>query len=433
MLSPPKIRNSRIPIPVGYTAGSSTTTTSLWQVDYDGLLISEPHRRLKNGVWERGGPLYVKHRKVHHTNLPSFSFLAGGTNFHCFAAGGDVRVQNVSVPVPPSWATVRADTSSYYATGYNRARPGQPLASFGQFLIELRDLPRLPLKGFGTFGFKTISPSSVSGIGRSFFSRMIEFLRLSGDEYLNIQFGWKPFVSDLRKAYHLMKTIDKQMAQIIRDNGRNIRRRATIQDETATSQTVQESGVPWLNWVGVPPSYPISGGCNPWSRSTVTTRTKTRIWFAGSFRYYIPDTGSWQWNARARAALFGVLPTPELLWEVLPWSWLIDWFTNVGDVLANLSPNAVDNLVMNYSFIMKEVSIRTEYTNTTSYGSNTIGGKPFWDIPAFSATTSSVDEDITRTRVGGGNPFGLDVPASSLTSGQWAILAALGLSRGLVQ
>jgi len=242
---------------------------------------------------------------------------------------------------------------------------------------------------------------------------------------LNVVFGWKPFVNDLRKMYNLWQTIDKRMAQIVRENGRGIRRKATIKDVTDTSQTGADFNTCFVNvYGGAGPNGP---GCSTQYR--VTTRTKTKVWFVGKYQYYIPDTGSSQWTTRARAALFGALPTPDLLWEVLPWSWLIDWFGNVGDVVSNLSPNAVDNLTTQYSFTMRTVktAIRCD-----AYCVAPAAGGVFVS-PAVDRTFTSVFEDEVKQRVGGGNPFGIGVELASLSGYQLSILAALGLSKSRVR
>jgi len=229
--------------------------------------------------------------------------------------------------------------------------------------------------------------------------------------------------------YYLWYDIDKRMAKIIRENGRNIRRRATISDDQTTSQTSTVYPFPFANVYGGPPSYAAGS-----TKYTTSTTVKTRIWYSAGYRYYIPDTGSSLWNARARAALFGALPTPELLWEVLPWSWLIDWFSNVGDVVSNISPNAVDNLVMRYGFIMKHVLTKTEYQSDTSWeGANSSFGGfgSVWKGGSHAFVSTSTVE--TKVRMGGSNPFGLNVQLSSLSAYQLSILAALGISRGQVR
>jgi hypothetical protein len=242
-----------------------------------------------------------------------------------------------------------------------------------------------------------------------------------GGEYLNAVFGWKPFVNDLIKMYFLYQTIDKRLAQLVRENGKAIRRKATVEDDVTGNQVVTNYSFPWANVIGAP----ANGGTGK-TRYTVETRTTTRVWFSGSFRYYVPDIGSSQWTARAYAALFGALPTPELLWEVLPWSWLIDWFSNVGDVISNCSTNAVDNLTLRYSFIMKHVSTSTTCTSSVWADASTLPSDN-WRAAANTFTTTKLVE--TKVRVGGGNPFGLNVSLPSLSLYQLSILAALGISR----
>lgn len=143
------------------------------------------------------------------------------------------------------------------------------------------------------------------------------------------------------------------------------------------------------------------------------------------YQYYIPDTSSWQWDARARAVLFGALPTPSVVWEVLPWSWMVDWFTNVGDVMSNASVNAVDNLVALYSYIMEHKTTTVECTAVSQWESKY---NQYWAYPGGSCTSVGKSTVETKARCGG-SPFGMGITFSGLSAGQGAILAALGLSR----
>lgn len=316
------------------------------------------------------------------------------------------------------------------------------MAGLGQFLVELRDLPTVPFRrprgkfGKATFGLfdskwkgkKNNYSHIASGIPFQsipvYLWRQLSDFRNLGSEYLNVVFGWKPFVNDLRQMYNLWKTIDNQMAKIIRENGKGIRRKATISDVTSTTQTTTHYTVPYVQCIGNPP---ITTGSTDY---TVTTRTRSKEWFVGKFQYYIPDTSSSLWNARARAALFGALPTPELLWNVLPWTWLIDWFSNVGDCLSNMSVNAVDNLICRYSFVMRHTATETEYaTHVVHPASQT--STNIW--PKVDHTLTGRVFDESKLRMGGGNPFGLNVQFGDLSAYQLGILGALGLSRGLVK
>lgn len=399
------------------------------------LLASESHFRLQNGAWSGGGPFCVVRQTLIHsgdgiTDAKYGDFSFGP--FHYGTVGGNLGY-SVPVTLPgqwshPSYQELAADTYQYVATGYKRTRPGNPVASLGQFLIELRDLPRIPFGG--AFGkrkksrFPSVSIYPLAEIPGRLRSRLFDYRRL-GSEYLNVVFGWKPFVSDLRKMYNLWQTIDKRMAQIVRENGRSINRRATLEDDTSTDTASDSYPGAW-RWIPGAFSLTSNSGTSTWSYERTT---KTKVWYSANYRYYIPDVGSSQWDRRARIALFGGLPTPELLWEVLPWSWLIDWFSNVGDVISNLSENAVDNLVQNYHYTMKHVSTSTVLRST----SNQVGvdlrqyGSWFW--PDLTAECTSELREETKVRDGTGTPFGLAARLPSLTAYQLSILAALGTSK----
>jgi len=347
-------------------------------------------------------------------------------HYSFFGVGGTYTITGVASaptggytpPEPPSWTQEQLTLQGLYPEGYKKARPGNAVASVGQFLVELRDLPRIP---GAVLAARKVPFSQVP---RVLLKSLTDYKEL-GSEYLNVVFGWKPFVSDVRKAYRLWHDVDKRLGQIIRENGKTIRRKATVTDEDNTTEGTTLYGYPYANVYGNPPTW--MGGS---TRYVVKRRTKEHVWFSGAFRYYIPDVGSSQWTRRARLALFGGLPTPELLWEVLPWSWLIDWFANVGDVVSNVSPNAVDNLTVARSFIMRHTLQSTEWSAHVVHGP---GDGTYLRCPSVNQTFLSVETTETKSRVGGGNPFGLGAKLSQLSAGQLAILAAMGISRGTVR
>jgi len=262
-------------------------------------------------------------------------------------------------------------------------------------------------------------------------AQLLRFREL-GSEYLNVEFGWKPFVRDLRQMYDLTKTIDERLAKIRRENGKSIRRKATLEhSQTLDRYGPQGSSTPWWGSLGTPLVTGLPSG-RVRTVLDVQVRKTTDVWFSAGYRYWIPDVDSFAWDLRARAALFGALPTPELLWQITPWSWLIDWFANVGDVLSNASDNAVDNLTTRYSFTMMHTVEEWTYSSEVNL-------EPSYNLdgstrnPGCSTHLKTVWRIESKCRIGGGNPFGLDVQLKDLSPYQLSILAALGLSRGLVR
>jgi len=397
-LTPPKIDARISSIDLGFT---SSTKWTAWEYQQHALIVSENHKRLKGTDY--GGPFLVQHalKQVDPSEgRYSYSFF-GSEQFNSRfipSAGSFALVP--SLPTLASWSTEQSTLYSKGATGFKRARPGNPVANAGQWLAELRDLPTLPLR---------------------LLARLRNF-RALGSEYLNVQFGWKPFVGDLIKMYQLYQQLDKHLAQIARDNKRAIRRRRTISDTTDSTSTTSNFPTGWGAFFPAPPT-----GIGATFSSSLTTQvvTKEKIWFVGSFQYYIPDVGSSQWTRRATAALFGLNPTPSLLWEVLPWSWLIGYFSNVGDAISNASSNAVDNLVANYAYVMRQTSVTTTYTAVGTAPSGSFGGQK-WSGGTFSSTGSTLLMTKSRARA---SPYGFGVEFGSLSAYQLSILGALGLSR----
>lgn len=235
-----------------------------------------------------------------------------------------------------------------------------------------------------------------------------------GDEFLNWQFGIKPIldaVADLQKS---LKTQDQVMKQLRRDSGRQVRRSfefpTTRQVVSDTSNTgAVNTSVPNAYWQGVS----LTGI----TRKLVTVE-KTR-WFSGAFTYHLPDTDVA--NGLARMALeadasFGIVPDLETLWNLIPWSWAVDWFANVGHNLNNLSNMAKYGLVMPYAYMMEHTIVKYEYTFTPNSG--ILKGGPI--------SLTILDETKKRVKA---SPFGFGVSWDGFDTTQLAILAALGLSR----
>lgn len=389
--------------------------------DFQALLVSYGHYQRPNGSWSGGGPFYKISESVRNSGDVHIDWLSLGDRWQGTTGG----VLPVAVASAPSWATMMSAQPSYasqvssntprFTKGWERTRPGNPTANLGQFLVELRDLPTIP-------GRSLMRSVPFSRIGLEAKHRL-GFFQSLGSEYLNVVFGWKPFVKDLQDIYRLMKTIDKQIAQIRRDNGKGVRRRGSVEDSNSSVQNSGTASFPFQYVRGAPPNW--TGGRSYW---TDTTTTVVKSWYAACYMYHIMDTTDWKWDARARLALFGALPTPALLWEVLPWSWLVDWFVNVGDVMSNASMNAVDNLVALYSYIMTTTTLTRTASTTTSWPGKTGIFPARTEIAAGNATISSVFVRESKVRCPG-TPYGIGLSYSGLSGQQKAVLAALGMSR----
>jgi len=292
------------------------------------------------------------------------------------------------------------DPSPYGATAWSRYAPGRSAADLAVFLAELKDLPR-QLKTSARF-FRDMWKA---GHGRGSTKAMAE-------HWLNHQFGWIPFVHDIRKFIRAYKDAESMYARVVANNGKWKRCGGTVTvDET--EDVFYESNVsahfPQLSWT----FYPASGG-GTGTRKLIDVSYE-KVWFDAAFRYYIPNVRSVEFRRRYMASLFGAGLTPEVLWELTPWSWLVDWFSNVGDIVSNLSNGWADNLVAKYAYVMAHTEHRIDVKSTMNLWNGTIED-----------TWSTTFETKRRA---GASPFGFSLTWDDFTPRQASILTALGITR----
>lgn len=292
-----------------------------------------------------------------------------------------------------------AELDAIGASCIARCIPTNPLAGMGQFVGELRDLPKIP--AIHSWKDKAAGFRNLAKNGSS--------------EYLNIQFGWIPFISDLQKFGKTVAHQSKRIQEFDNGVGKPVHRR---QSGPTTSSTVITPGT--TNSFGWP--APIGNLVGSAGKSTLTVTTTRNRWFSGAFTYYLPPPGSLGVDKLRRFEqlgnrLYGARLTPDLLWKLAPWSWAVDWVTNIGDVIHNYSAFQNDGLVMKYGYVMETT---TRKTITSVQNITYIDG----------STASPRDTLIAETKVRrGATPYGFGLSPIGFSAKQWTIIAALGISR----
>jgi hypothetical protein len=274
------------------------------------------------------------------------------------------------------------DMNLWGTTGINRTIPTNPMWNVAQFIGELHEgLPSLPLKGL----LKERSAKGAAG------------------EYLNLEFGIKPIISDIGDAKKAYLGADARLNELQANSKKRIRRRLQILNETATtSSESMESLFPLFE-----PTW--SGGTALNSVKVTTTITSTRnVWFSGCYSYYFKrSSNSLKRGLQKARSIYGIEPSLSTGWELLPYSWLVDWHANVGEVLENLSAFSHDGLVLRWGYVMCHQSITKEISWPGGY-------------------VQFITERKTRTR---GNPYGFALKPVDYSGRQLAILGALGITR----
>lgn len=248
-------------------------------------------------------------------------------------------------------------------------------------------------------------------------------IRKYGSEYLNLQYAWAPLIADIRAVVESLSNASAVVRQLQRDNGRNVRRHVRLPQRREVTETVflrpPASQGPYHGYNLSREQYFTGSGPFEIRQNTVTTRD---IWFSGAFTYAIPTDKSVlsrieRYSAMADV-LLGTRVTPELLWELAPWSWLVDWKIAIGSAISAATRVSNDNLVLRYGYLMCHQKVVRQYHVPPL--DLKVGGR----TPPV--TLNLVTESKERRR---STPYGFGLKMESLTPFQWSILAALGMTK----
>lgn len=237
-------------------------------------------------------------------------------------------------------------------------------------------------------------------------------------EFLNYQMAWKPVANEISDVAFSIWNAQRSIDQFRRDSGKLVRRRFEFPpEESEDFAVISNTASAYL------PGYSRSGYRSDILGRVIRRRySMTRRWFSGAFTYYLPkDSNAFsRMNESALLArkTLGLSLTPDVVWNLAPWSWAVDWFTNTGDVLSNLTDWAMYGLVMRYGYIMEHKYSIDTYTLVDS---TDLRVSNYWPAPL-----SFCRETKTRRKA---NPFGFGVTWSGLNPIQLAIAAALGISK----
>lgn len=290
--------------------------------------------------------------------------------------------------------------------------PTAPEAGVMAAFIELREgLPKLVGAALAKNGLK------AKGLHKAV-----------GEEFLNVEFGYKPLVGDIVKSALAIVDFEKRLAQLRKDSEQVVRRRAQLASEQTSSvvnigaSSVQGPFVPWMN--------DGTGNKNMTSELIYSTGQAQRIetyqsdvWFAGAYTYYLHQGQEFHDKVKEYAQLahmlLGADLSPETVWQITPWSWLIDWFSDVNVFMRNITELQPDSSVLRYGYIMSTQTVTWTYLVPNIVPTN-----------GSSCPTSA---SVTRQRVmkqrRKATPYGFGLDVGSFSSRRWSVLSALGMTK----
>jgi len=215
-------------------------------------------------------------------------------------------------------STYQLEDPNYWLSEFlARTNPIKPVHNIPLFLWELQEFPQL-LRHYGDI---------LSGRGSG----------SPSDVWLAFNFGWKPLFSDLVTLLTFAEKSERHLGKLV--NAKSQGREARVLHRNRTSSTVVSS-------------FEFEG-----TRHRIHDARNLKVWATGHWvlndPYRVAEIQQLLSSAEGRVsyarARMGLRVNYATIWNMIPWSWVVDYLGNIGNILEN-----ADN---NIGVSLKDVSI----------------------------------------------------------------------------
>jgi hypothetical protein len=220
------------------------------------------------------------------------------------------------------------DMNFWKAKALASINPFKPQVDLPLFLFELREFPRM-LRDLGHVLQGRIKPRDVPG------------------GYLAYNFGWAPLVSDLKSLFNFAESIAKTRNALTNAaNGSKVSH--TLGGRSST---------------GLPTTYSYAGTVSTY-QVEVSHKTSVKAWCKAHVHLTEPlPPLVYDKEMLAMKTAFGLNLRPAMLWDAIPFTWLIDYFTNMGDLME--ARGGYNRWRFADLYIMVETTKTDQVTHTT--------------------------------------------------------------------
>lgn len=299
--------------------------------------------------------------------------------------------------------------------------PSEPHVNVPQMVCELKDLPSLFKGMFGQLvkaGERgNTLRQALEAMARLPHPRLtgdkIDLLRVSmsrlASSYLVGRWVTAPMIRDLLSLLGFVKAVDDRIIMLLKLQQDKVIRRRCIISNAFEKSNVQNNLLLHSESTTIRADRHELHAYKMWGTTTWKLLPES----------VLPGLGFGPIKDLARNITRGTTVRDQLAtaWELTPWSWLIDWFSNVSDVIA--ATNNSVGLTFGDICLMRHSKSSAHYKHrpdTSSTGPTIVG----W----YEESMERKERWIVFPVI----PFPLpELPM--LTHGQWSILAALAASR----
>lgn len=384
------------------------------------------------GNFDVVNPLDLYRKEVSYPTLSGTRYNSGGTKlreFVDFPLGYRPGVTDPRIGYP-SYSFPELSALAWKILA--ETNPSAPHVSLPSFAGELKDWMGL-IKSNGDAVLDIVRHFRGNSATRNVFKRLAkagwafgslekgrvaeslsigELIPSIGSAYLNWRWALKPLYNDLRAMLDFTKAVNDRLTWLYHlRTGKYLRRRCHL----GTSR--KRTG---------PTNVTLH------SEGTIITGKRTvdytsEVWGTAQWKLdpasQIPQMGVPRLEALAKALSLGLTSSESLAtaWQLCPWSWFIDWFTNLDDTIAATN-NAIGCTWSKIALMRKTTSVATYTVNLPLQDSWVILGNQYH----YELGVRKERWPITPVL-----PFSLTY-LPILDGGKWSILGAIASQKRLI-
>lgn len=250
-----------------------------------------------------------------------------------------------------------------------------------------------------------------------------------GSDYLNIVFGWTPLIQEYANVIKVGMALDRAIYY------ESFRRKRQWEGPNMSGELGEDVLISYANTPYRAAGSQSKGSIGPASGHGANYKQHARWVESEDYHFSSKYTGLAKPSRRANSfndqamdvmKRLGVVDDPRLLWDLTPWSWLVDWFTTMGDSISNASVYAPisGKYTVDYAYLTTR-RVRTVEGRLLKLSSLT---QPYYTRSHSIQRATSAATSVTKWR-NRATPFGFGLQLGDLSVSQYAILVALGLAR----
>jgi len=285
--------------------------------------------------------------------------------------------------VPLDGNVLPANAKQYIFDGFSKMKPDLTDVSLPNFLLDLGQMKSLV----------------------DLWSSRRSVVRNVAGGWLNYSFGWRPTISDVGNMIEAITGAQRQLAMW----------------NASTSKIISKHTVVYTNSVfksGSLSNIPTALGTTKWWGSLDQIVT-AHVAYRPSVITGVNDSSR---KLQALLDSLGFELNPAILWDKLPFSFVVDWFINVGGFLESIKIDTLELPILLLDSYVQYKQTMTVATTTTYAADATYQG---WSLPGAVGAYKYFERWPILPKVGDVSTLGWKFPSLK----QWSYGLSLSLTR----